>query len=75
MNLLQGTQRVKTSSSSIRGEYASFDWPSSACRSDFDCDGQVGGYDYDIFLAHLGHSCQPTAVERVTWGAIKTVYR
>jgi hypothetical protein len=51
------------------------DWPSSACRSDFDCDGQVGGYDYDIFLEHLGHSCQPTAVERVTWGAIKAVYR
>jgi len=48
---------------------------SSACRSDFDCDGLVGMVDYDIFLWHLGHSCQPTPVEGVTWGAIKAVYR
>ena len=51
------------------------DLGTSACRSDFDCDGQVTLFDYNIFLPHLGHSCQPTPVEGLTWGAIKAVYR
>jgi len=51
------------------------DLPSSACRSDFDCDGLVGQSDYEIFLAHLGHSCVPISLEGLTWGSVKALYR
>ncbi len=33
------------------------EYGSSACRSDFDCDGVVGGPDLVVFFSHLGHSC------------------
>ncbi|KPJ58469.1 MAG: hypothetical protein AMJ46_14150 [Latescibacteria bacterium DG_63] len=38
------------------------DWLTSACRSDFNCDGIVDSSDWAIFAAHYGHACEPTLV-------------
>jgi len=38
------------------------DWLTSACRSDFNCDGIVDGLDLAIFDAHYWHACHPSLV-------------
>jgi hypothetical protein len=38
------------------------DWLTSACRSDFNCDGIVDGLDLAIFDAHYWHACDPSLV-------------
>jgi hypothetical protein len=38
------------------------DWGSSACRSDYNCDGVVDELDWAIFEAHYGHACKSTVI-------------
>jgi hypothetical protein len=38
------------------------DWGSSACRSDYNCDGAVDELDWAIFEAHYGHACKSTVI-------------
>jgi len=38
------------------------DWGSSACRSDYNCDGVVDELDWAMFEAHYGHACKSTVV-------------
>ncbi|KPJ60363.1 MAG: hypothetical protein AMJ46_07280 [Latescibacteria bacterium DG_63] len=38
------------------------DWLTGACRSDFNCDGVVDAFDWNIFASHYTHACEPNPV-------------